>query len=131
MVLCLASIYPHGDSFRIEVTDGWYGINSTVDTVLAQAIRNGRLRIGDKIVCAGLRVDGLSEGVPPLSDTAKTALLSLTGNSVRRAHWHTKLGFQPKQMMYMSLSAVYELGGPIGATLDVIILRSYPMLYVE
>ncbi|KAJ2397897.1 Breast cancer 2, early onset [Coemansia sp. RSA 2559] len=33
--------------------------------------------------------------------------------------------------MFMSLSGIYELGGPVGATLDVIIVRSYPILYME
>ncbi|KAI9505008.1 hypothetical protein BX070DRAFT_233175 [Coemansia spiralis] len=113
-VLYLASIYSNGDSFRIEVIDRWYDINSAVDAILVQIIRNGGLCVGDKISCAGPHANGLSEG-----------------NSVRRDRWHTKLGFQPKRMMYMSLSAVHELGGPIGAALDVTILRSYAMLYVE
>ncbi|KAJ1996412.1 Breast cancer 2, early onset [Coemansia spiralis] len=130
-VLYLASIYSNGDSFRIEVIDRWYDINSAVDAILVQIIRNGGLCVGDKISCAGPHANGLSEGALPLFDTAKSALLSLTGNSVRRDRWHTKLGFQPKRMMYMSLSAVHELGGPIGAALDVTILRSYAMLYVE
>ncbi|KAJ1800590.1 hypothetical protein LPJ59_000986 [Coemansia sp. RSA 2399] len=131
MVLCVASICAKEGSFGVEVTDGWYSIRSSIDPILAQAIRNGRLREGDKIACAGLRVEGLSEGIPPLSGKAGDALLFITGNSVRRARWHAKLGFQYKRTMFMSLSGIYELGGPVGATIDVIIVRSYPMLYME
>ncbi|KAJ2558539.1 hypothetical protein EV175_000735 [Coemansia sp. RSA 1933] len=131
MVLCVASIRVNGTSFSVKVTDGWYGINSSIDPILEQAIRNGRLREGDKIACTGLRIEGLSEGMPPLSAKAEDVLLCLTGNSVRRARWHTKLGFKHMSTMFMSLSGVYELGGPIGATLDVVIVRSYPMLYME
>ncbi|KAJ2751971.1 hypothetical protein GGI19_004129, partial [Coemansia pectinata] len=131
MVLCVAAVRCTDKATQAEVTDGWYGVQAVLDPVLAQAFRKGRLRIGDKIACVGLRLSGVAEGVPPLSDKAEHARLMLNGNCVRRAPWDAKLGFQRRKAMFLSLSAVCELGGPVGAALDVVVMRSYPMLYME
>ncbi|KAJ2491969.1 Breast cancer 2, early onset [Coemansia sp. RSA 2050] len=131
MVLCVASVRCQDKAVQAEVTDGWYGVQAVLDPVLAQAHSKGRLRIGDKIACAGLRLSGVTEGVPPLTEKAGHARLMLNGNSVRRAPWDTKLGFQQRKAMFLSLSAISELGGPVGAALDVVVMRSYPTLYME
>ncbi|KAJ1964417.1 hypothetical protein GGI12_001434 [Dipsacomyces acuminosporus] len=131
MVLCIATISWQDKKTVVEVTDGWYGISALVDPVLEHAIARGRLRVGDKIACCGLRMSGIPEGASPLSAKAKCASLILHANCVRRAHWYAKLGFEPASAMFLSLSAVHEHGGPIGAALDVVIVRSYPMLYME
>ncbi|KAJ2448874.1 hypothetical protein GGF42_004957 [Coemansia sp. RSA 2424] len=131
MVLCIASIHCKDKAVLAEVTDGWYGVRAVLDPILAQAASKGRLRAGDKIACVGLRMSGVSEGVSPLTDKAEHAILPLNANCVRRATWHAKLGFQPRKAMFMSLSAVSELGGLVGAALDVVVIRAYPMLYME
>ncbi|KAJ1824738.1 hypothetical protein LPJ60_000492 [Coemansia sp. RSA 2675] len=131
MVLCVASVHCQDKAVLAEVTDGWYGVQAVLDPVLAQAHSKGRLRIGDKVACVGLRLSGVTEGVPPLTEKAEHATLMLNGNSVRRAPWDAKLGFQQRKAMFLSLSAISELGGPVGAALDVVVMRSYPMLYME
>lgn len=134
MVLCVSEIHSiqSQKGVRVLVTDGWYQVLATVDAVLYKAIRANRLRIGDKIACAGIRMDGLTEGVSPLSSRAENeAILSLNANCVRRAAWDAKLGFQRSKAMFLSISAINQLGGPIGAALDVVAVRKYPMTYME
>ncbi|KAJ1998391.1 hypothetical protein H4R26_005480, partial [Coemansia thaxteri] len=131
IVLCVASIHRTDKATLAEVTDGWYSVHATLDSVLAEAASRDRLRVGDKIACVGLRMGGLADGVSPLTDMANCATLLLNANCVQRAPWDAKLGFQHRKAMYLSLSAVLELGGPIGAALDVVVMRCYPMLYME
>ncbi|KAJ2175463.1 hypothetical protein IWW41_001074 [Coemansia sp. RSA 2522] len=138
MVLCVAvaQVSDEADNagtarVHVEVTDGWYGVQASVDSVLEAAICSGRLRVGDKIACAGLRLDGLSEASEPLDASVQDARLIMTANSVRRAPWDATLGFQRNRTLFMSLSAVHEKGGGIGATLDVVVARRYPTLYME
>ncbi|KAJ2078994.1 hypothetical protein H4R24_004088 [Coemansia sp. RSA 988] len=131
MVLCVASVEYKGLATHIEVTDGWYSVGAQVDVILVQAIHNGRLRVGDKIVCAGTGMGGLSEGVEPLSAGSEAVFLVLNANCVRRARWDTTLGFQRGKTMSMSLSAVHSKGGAVGAALDVVVMRRYPMVFME
>ncbi|KAJ2805070.1 Breast cancer 2, early onset [Coemansia helicoidea] len=131
MVLCIASVAGAGADVRVEVTDGWYGMQACADAVLARAIGEGRLRVGDKIACAGLGVRGVGDGVAPLSAEAQGAALLLTANCVRRGRWDAMLGFQRRATMAMALSAVHRLGGAVGATLDVVVVRRYPLRFME
>ncbi|KAJ1893314.1 hypothetical protein LPJ66_005829, partial [Kickxella alabastrina] len=105
MVLAVAAVDWQGAAPRLEVTDGWYGVAASADPVLVQALRSGRLRVGDKIACVGLRLSGVSDGVDPLSPAARSAALVLSANCVRRARWDARLGFQRRGAMFMSLSA--------------------------
>ncbi|KAJ2456369.1 hypothetical protein EV183_000069 [Coemansia sp. RSA 2336] len=125
MVLCVAQV-----GAEIEVTDGWYSMRACTDAVLQAAITRGQLRAGDKIACAGLRMES-SEACEPLSPTAQSARLLLNANSVRRARWDAVLGFQPHGALFLSLGAVHACGGPVGATLDVVVMRRYPTVYSE
>ncbi|KAJ2779355.1 hypothetical protein H4R18_004059 [Coemansia javaensis] len=120
-----------GDAARVELTDGWYGVAAHVDAVLARAVRAGRLRAGDKIACAGLGLRGLAEPAEPLSAQARGAALVLCANSVRRARWDARLGFRRGAAPAMSLGAVHRQGGAVGATLDVVVVRRYPLRFME
>ncbi|KAJ1842913.1 hypothetical protein LPJ73_005651, partial [Coemansia sp. RSA 2703] len=117
----------------LAVTDGWYGVAATVDAVLAQAVRQGRLRAGDKIACVGQQLRGArgGGGVAALSDEAGSVSLALTANGVRRARWDARLGFRRGARMFMALSAVHVLGGSVGAALDVVVLRRYAAAFRE
>ncbi|KAJ1746993.1 hypothetical protein LPJ79_005565 [Coemansia sp. RSA 1821] len=125
MVLCVAQV-----GTEVEVTDGWYSMRARTDAVLQAAIERGQLRVGDKIACAGLRMES-SEACEPLSPIAQSARLVLNANSVRRARWDAVLGFQPHGTLFLSLGAVHVGGGPVGATLDVVVMRRYPTVYSE
>ncbi|KAJ2726715.1 hypothetical protein GGI07_000440 [Coemansia sp. Benny D115] len=131
MVLAVARIDSTQVPPTVEVTDGWYSVTASVDSVLSAAIKRGLLREGDKLACIGLRLRGVSAGVDPLSEDAREATLTLGANCVRRARWDARLGFQRNGCMYMSLSAVYAQGGAIGPALDIIVMRRYPLVYRE
>lgn len=61
MVLCVSRIR-HGSAedghgiASIELTDGWYWINATIDPALARACRKGKLQVGRKIAIVGAKV---------------------------------------------------------------------------
>ncbi|KAJ2707334.1 hypothetical protein FB645_000845 [Coemansia sp. IMI 203386] len=131
MVLVVSELDCTGDKLRVEVTDGWYAVAASVDSVLERAVRGGRLRVGDKITCIGARLNGVNEGVDPLSAEALGATLVLNANGVRRARWDARLGFQTRTRFFMSLSAIHQQGGSIGPAVDVVVMRSYPMLFRE
>ncbi|KAJ2841540.1 hypothetical protein J3B02_005860, partial [Coemansia erecta] len=131
MVLVVSGIDCTGNNVRVEVTDGWYAVAASVDSVLERALRNGRLRVGYKIICIGTRLNGTSEGVDPLSSEAQNAKLALNANGVRLARWDARLGFQKRSEFFISISAIHQQGGPIGPAIDVVVMRSYPMLYRE
>ncbi|KAJ1849767.1 hypothetical protein LPJ70_000270, partial [Coemansia sp. RSA 2708] len=61
---------------------------------------------------------------------ARDAWLALTANSVRRAAWDAVLGFQ-RAALAVPLAAVDAGGGAVGATLDVVVARRYPPLFME
>ncbi|KAJ1725375.1 hypothetical protein LPJ53_000413 [Coemansia erecta] len=127
MVLAVAA----AGGARVELTDGWYGVGATVDAVLAQALRRGRLRVGDKIACVGLQLHGARGGVAALSDEARGATLALTANSVRRARWDARLGFHAGARVGLALAAVHVRGGPVAPALDVVVMRRYAPAFRE
>jgi len=45
-----------GSCARIELTDGWYGIDAIVDPHLSHLVRTGRLRVGMKLRIVGAAV---------------------------------------------------------------------------
>ncbi|KAJ1797142.1 hypothetical protein LPJ75_007105, partial [Coemansia sp. RSA 2598] len=62
MILVVSEVDCARDAVRMEVTDGWYAVTTSVDTVLERALRKGKLRVGDKIACIGARINGVGEG---------------------------------------------------------------------
>ncbi|KAG0235964.1 Breast cancer 2, early onset [Actinomortierella wolfii] len=48
---------------RIKVTDGWYVLPATVDTVLYKALERGKLRIGSKIGVCRAKQGGMVPGI--------------------------------------------------------------------
>lgn len=58
--------------------------------------------------------------------------LKISTNSTRRARWYSKLGFYKNSTLPIpiSLESVLPHGGIIGS-LSLVILRKYPMMYLE
>lgn len=58
--------------------------------------------------------------------------LKISTNSTRRARWHARLGFYKNSSLPIpvSLESVLPQGGIIGS-LSLVILRKYPMMYLE
>ncbi|KAJ1680128.1 hypothetical protein EV182_000624 [Spiromyces aspiralis] len=146
MVLCVSDINSSEGSGEgvadllkgkeIRVTDGWYELVAQCDMVMSRAIRESRLKVGDKIAVCGAKLVGLQDGITPLelmgSELMSSVKLVLSSNSARIMPWDTKLGLQgPGFRLFKSLSSLRENGGYMGGVIDVVVIRKYPMCYME
>jgi len=126
---------------RVELTDGWYCIDALLDGPLSALVRKGRVCVGGKLALCGAVLKGLSEGgIDPLEihglATEARPHLRLVANSTRPARWDATLGFQRKPlkhvggMMAVPVSGLVAGGGAVAA-MEVVVLRRYPMMYME
>ncbi|MGH0153999.1 UNVERIFIED_CONTAM: hypothetical protein FKN15_028247 [Acipenser sinensis] len=114
----------------IEVTDGWYGINVLLDPPLVALLQKGKLAVGNKIVTHGAELVGSQDACTPL-EAPESLMLKISANSTRPARWYAKLGFHRDPRPFrLPLSSLYSDGGTVGCV-DVIILRSYPIQWME
>jgi hypothetical protein len=72
MVLCVANILREksNDNFKLELTDGWYSIETVVDRHLAEVVRAGKISIGQKLSICMAELVGGSDGVAPLENSS-------------------------------------------------------------
>jgi len=114
----------------IELTDGWYPIKACLDSYLMYWVREGKITVGTKLCIYGADLVGSEQGCDPL-ESPDTLVLKLHGNSTRRACWDTKLGYQPMKLGFcVPMNSINADGGLIGRT-DLIILRKYPLQWME
>ncbi|CAL8351587.1 unnamed protein product [Lota lota] len=114
----------------VWLTDGWYAIKAQLDAPLTAMLQRGRLELGGKLVVYGAELVGSQDGCSPL-EAPEGLMLKIGANSSRRARWDAKLGFHrdPRPFL-LPLSSLYSTGGAVGCV-DLLILRSYPMLWME
>ncbi|EAT37937.1 AAEL010133-PA [Aedes aegypti] len=132
MVLFVSRIFRGSDPFEVEIElcDGWYPIRSVLDFPLTQAILNGKITIGTKLMIQGAELLNLNEGCSPLEVPADVRL-KIHANSTRRTRWDTRLGlFKVPLNFVISANDVLDRGGLI-VSLEVIILRVYPLMFVD
>jgi hypothetical protein len=90
MTLCVSSITWHESQqmedgtysepkVELEVTDGWYFAQATLDEPLTRAVRRGLIKVGRKIACAGAKVERLSHGFEQQELTLNSARLGPAG----------------------------------------------------
>lgn len=141
MILCVSSIAwdSDGSALRVGLTDGWYDVPVTVGAALRQRIRAGQIKVGFKLCIQEAQwVDKGQTGIAPLECAcnmlgevdAPSPKLRIAENSCRLARWDAKLGFQSFQTFPMRLSTLLLTGGRVGM-IDVVILRVFPMQYME
>ncbi|KAG0241040.1 Breast cancer 2, early onset [Mortierella sp. GBA43] len=142
MVLCIASVaMEHSeeaieDVLKVTVTDGWYVLPATLDPCLTRAVERGRLKVGSKVHVCRAKLSGAEDGVAILElagagSTATAVSIALQANSTRLARWDTKLGFQSTPIVWTTqLRSISPEGGLVPG-LDVVVLRKYPVLYME
>ena len=75
------------------------------------------------------KVVGQSEGQSPL-ETSSEVHFKLRANNTRRVRWDTRLGLLRRPAALLSLGSLSNDGGLVPA-LDVVILRRYPIAYIE
>ena len=163
MILCVSYILPPSTSkkghanenqpissqaspeSKIELTDGWYGVQAVLDSKLRDLVECGRIVVGTKLLVCNAVLKGADDGIDPLDDkftsvkSNSIAGLALLANSTRLAKWDAKLGFVPPSklqrqnrgvLLVRSLSDVVLGGGNI-SMVDLIVCRVYPVLYLE
>ncbi|XP_043928772.1 breast cancer type 2 susceptibility protein homolog [Protopterus annectens] len=114
----------------VEVTDGWYSIKALLDPPLTALLHRGRLAVGYKIIVHGAELLGSQDACTPL-EASDSVMLKISANSCRLARWHTKLGFfHDPRPFALKLSSLFGDGGTVGCV-DVVILRLYPMQWME
>ncbi|KAI8495312.1 Breast cancer 2, early onset [Branchiostoma belcheri] len=149
LILCVARITPHTisqdcaaeqDSKKgantkqketiIELTDGWYGVRAALDPPLVRLVESKCISLGQKLCVSGAELVGSQDACSPLEAPANL-VLKLSANATRRARWDAKLGFHSNPQPFpVSLGSLCADGGMVGCV-DVMVLRSYPMQYME
>ncbi|XP_033116195.1 breast cancer type 2 susceptibility protein homolog isoform X2 [Anneissia japonica] len=114
----------------LELTDGWYSIHASLDSALQRLVKTGKLVIGQKIIIHGAELIGSQDACPPL-EAPSSLRLKISANSTRRARYDAKLGYQRRPQAFpVLLPSIYADGGMVGC-LDVLVVRTYPLMYME
>jgi len=153
MILCVSRIdylKSHGcvdgqqKDFFVELTDGWYPVRAVLDARMTYFIREGRIRVGTKLLVSSAFLVGCDDGVDPLDDeydtdtTTSSPALAIAANSCRLADWRAKLGFVPysKQikrnegmLRVKSVLDLFDDGGK-APLMDFTVLKRNPILYL-
>ncbi|XP_059046847.1 protein PF3D7_1417600 [Achroia grisella] len=114
---------------ELLLSDGWYNIRACIDKLLTKHVRDGKIKVGTKLITSGAELLNCEQGVAPWEDTS-TVRLKICGNSTRRARWDARLGYHGNGAILSRLSNVAPDGGKVGR-LRVVVTRVYPPLYVE
>ncbi|KAF8932546.1 Breast cancer 2, early onset [Haplosporangium gracile] len=148
MVLVIASIFKvdqfsgeednaaQESPWKVLVSDGWYTIPAVLDPCLIRAVESGKLKVGSKVHVCRAKMSGAESGVAILElagagSESTTVSIVLQANSTRLARWDIKLGFQRAPLIWTKrLGSIVPEGGLVPG-LDVIVLRKYPVLYLE
>ncbi|XP_041464014.1 uncharacterized protein LOC121415003 [Lytechinus variegatus] len=149
MVLCVAAINHTGSSTQhhgkspqqskssqpsshptLELTDGWYSISTIIDTPLANYVRSGKILCGTKLCIYGAELIGSQDACSPL-EIPESLKLKIAANSTRRARFDSRLGLQCDPRPFpLPTTSLHPDGGSVGC-IDVLILRTYPMQFME
>ncbi|XP_071500619.1 uncharacterized protein [Diadema antillarum] len=114
----------------LELTDGWYSVPVVIDTPLAGLVKSGRIKCGTKLCVYGAEIIGSQDACSPLEIPAGLAL-KVTANSTRRARFDARLGVQPDPRPFpLPVSSLHPDGGLVGCV-DIVVLRVYPMQFME
>ncbi|XP_055609545.1 breast cancer type 2 susceptibility protein homolog [Uranotaenia lowii] len=132
MVLFVSRVFrgQNPSDIEIELCDGWYPIRTVLDSYLIQAVLNGKICVGTKLMTQGADLLNLAEACPPL-EVPLDVRLRIHANSTRRVKWSTKLGlYRVPASFYVSCNNILERGGLV-VSLEVVIVRVYPLMYVD
>jgi breast cancer 2 susceptibility protein len=149
IILCVAQVVQHTEgaspTWTVELTDGWYSVQASLDAPLTSFVQDGRIKVGRKLLVSNANLLGFDEGVDPLDanydamNRESSPVLCLCANATRMARWDAKLGFvRPNQELLASdgllrvqkVSDVIPSGGRV-PLIDVLVVRRYPLMYRE
>ncbi|KAK8947326.1 hypothetical protein KSP39_PZI006686 [Platanthera zijinensis] len=112
----------------IELTDGWYSMDATLDMHLSKQLITGKLFVGQKLRVCGATLCGWDEPVSPLEANMVSFVLHINGTY--RAHWADSLGLCKGVRAPLDFRCIKGGGGRVPSTV-VGISRLYPILYKE
>ncbi|KAM7262420.1 hypothetical protein ACFE04_000103 [Oxalis oulophora] len=117
------------DNVKVELTDGWYGLDASLDMALTKQLTAGKLFVGQKLRVWGASLSGWMAPVSPFEASREVSLL-LNINGTYRAHWADRLGFCKDVPAPLAFRCIKSNGGPVPWTL-VGVTRIYPVLYKD
>nr|XP_045090585.1 protein BREAST CANCER SUSCEPTIBILITY 2 homolog B isoform X10 [Aegilops tauschii subsp. strangulata] len=157
MVLCISAIYSHPDVHKleavgtdenensiknksllaakrnmpahIELTDGWYALEASLDVALSEQLQKRKLFIGQKLRIWGASLCGWT-GPVSFHEASGTVKLMVHVNGSYRARWDDPLGFCKHVGPPLAFKCIKASGGRVPRTL-VGVARIYPVLYKE
>ncbi|TVU21686.1 hypothetical protein EJB05_31338, partial [Eragrostis curvula] len=157
MVLCISAIYSSPDSnnkklevdkvdtdedsnqnnnlsaanksAQIELTDGWYSLEASLDVALSEQLEKRKLFLGQKLRIWGASLCGWA-GPVSFSEASGTVKLMVHINGTYRARWNESLGFCKHIGLPLAFKCIKAAGGRVPRTL-VGLTRIYPVLYRE
>ncbi|KAF0756440.1 breast cancer type 2 susceptibility protein isoform X2, partial [Aphis craccivora] len=133
IVLCVSKVIKTNlaETYTIELTDGWYSVQGIIDYEMNMLLHKGIVKVGTKLIIYNAELIGAGEGIDPL-DVHNGVKLKISTNSTRRVRWYTKLGFYKNSTLPIpiTLESVLPHGGIIGS-LSLVILRKYPIMFLE
>ncbi|CAL4951790.1 unnamed protein product [Urochloa decumbens] len=116
-------------SAKIELTDGWYSIDASLDMALSEQLEKRKLFLGQKLRIWGASLCGWS-GPVSFHEASGTVKLMVHINGTYRARWNETLGFCKHVGLPLAFKCIKASGGRVPRTL-VGTTRIYPVLYRE
>ncbi|CAO2193802.1 unnamed protein product [Urochloa humidicola] len=114
---------------KIELTDGWYSVDASLDMALSEQLGKRKLFLGQKLRIWGASLCGWS-GPVSFHEASGTVKLMVHINGTYRAKWNETLGFCKHVGLPLAFKCIKASGGRVPRTL-VGIKRIYPVLYRE
>ena len=112
-----------------------------LDVYLSSFVRANKIKIGCKLAICDAVIQGCENGIDPLDESYKgfpfnstltcPVTMKIHANATRRARWDAKLGFiRDVKCMSISLHSIIPGGGNV-PSLDVVVMRRYPVCFWE
>ncbi|KAB7495711.1 Breast cancer type 2 susceptibility-like protein, partial [Armadillidium nasatum] len=120
------------DNYTLTLTDGWYIIESQIDSAMISLITKKKIKIGMKLLIHGAELIASPSPCHPLQIAKDGITLKIHTNMCRLSAWHSKLGLFKKVGVPSStvLSAILNDGGVVGSFTG-ILCRRYPVAFLE
>ncbi|KAG2595489.1 protein BREAST CANCER SUSCEPTIBILITY 2 homolog B-like isoform X1 [Panicum virgatum] len=116
-------------SAKIELTDGWYSLDASLDMALSEQLEKRKLFLGQKLRIWGASLFGWS-GPVSFHEASGSVKLMVHINGTYRARWDETLGFCKHAGLPLAFKCIKASGGRVPRTL-VGITRIYPVLFRE
>uniref|UniRef100_A0A0E0BXK0 Tower domain-containing protein n=1 Tax=Oryza meridionalis TaxID=40149 RepID=A0A0E0BXK0_9ORYZ len=116
-------------STKIELTDGWYSLDASLDLALLEQLEKRKLFIGQKLRIWGASLCGWA-GPVSFHEASGTVKLMIHINGTYRARWDETLGLCKHAGVPLAFKCIKASGGRVPRTL-VGVTRIYPVMYRE